>query len=106
MIDLNKISKAAPPKKPRTIIYGPEGIGKSTFGNMAPSRIFILTEDGLGDIDAPAIPQDENGNPRAANSFDEVMECIQTLATTDHEYETVVIDTLDWLEPLIWKATC
>ena len=106
VIDLNKISKAAPPKKPRTIIYGPEGIGKSTFGNMAPGRIFILTEDGLGDIDAPAIPQDENGNPRAANSFDEVMECIQTLATTDHEYETVVIDTLDWLEPLIWKSTC
>lgn len=106
VIDLNKISKKNAPKEPRVIIYGPEGIGKSTFGAMADKPIFILTEDGLGDIDAPAIPQDENGKPRSANSFNEVMDCIQTLATTEHDYKTVVIDTLDWLEPLIWKATC
>jgi hypothetical protein len=105
VIDLDKISKNTP-KKPRVIIYGPEGIGKTTFGAMAPDPIFILTEDGFGDIEAPAIPTDDEGNPRVASSFDEVMECIRTLATTDHKYKTVVIDTLDWLEPLIWKATC
>lgn len=105
MIDLNKISKNTP-KKPRVIIYGSGGIGKSTFGAMSPDPIFILTEDGFGDIEAPAIPTDDEGKPRVAASFDEVMECIRVLATGDHNYKTLVIDSLDWLEPLIWKATC
>jgi hypothetical protein len=106
VIDLNKISKKNAPKIPLVVIYGPEGIGKSTFGSMAKDSILILTEDGLGDIDATAIPQDENGKPRAARSYEEVMDCIQILATTDHDYKTVVIDTLDWFQPLVWKATC
>jgi hypothetical protein len=105
MIDLKKIGKNVP-KELRMIIYGPEGIGKSTFGSMAPDPIFLLTEDGLGDIDSPAIPQDEDGKPRVAKSFEEVLECIRTLATEEHDYRTLVVDTLDWLEPLIWKATC
>ncbi|MDR0869400.1 MAG: ATP-binding protein [Planctomycetaceae bacterium] len=32
---------------PRLLIYGTEGIGKSTFGASAPKPIFIPTEDGL-----------------------------------------------------------
>lgn len=106
MIDLNKISKTNVPKKPLVVVYGSEGIGKSTFGAMATDPIFILTEDGLGDIDVTAIPQDDNGKPRAARSYEEVMDCIQTLATTDHNYKTVVLDSLDWFQPLVWKATC
>lgn len=105
MINLKNIGKNVP-KELRIIIYGPEGIGKSTFGSMAKKPIFLLTEDGLGDITVPAIPQDENGDPRVAKTFDEVLECIRTLAEEEHDFETLVVDTLDWLEPLIWKATC
>ena len=35
---------------PRALCYGPEGIGKSTFGAGAPSPIFLGAEDGTGTL--------------------------------------------------------
>jgi hypothetical protein len=43
-------------KPPRIMIYGSEGVGKSTFGASAPKPIFIQTEDGLGEIDCAKFP--------------------------------------------------
>ncbi len=97
MIDLKSISKNSP-KPPRITIYGPSGIGKTTFAASAPSPIFILTEDGLGDIEVPAFP--------LATSYDDVIGALSTLGKEDHKFKTVVIDSLDWLEPLVWAATC
>ena len=38
-----------------------------------------------------------------AESFEQVMASITALYTELHDYATVVIDSLDWLEQLIWK---
>jgi hypothetical protein len=65
---------------------------------MAPNPIFIQTEDGLDDIDCASLPM--------AHSFHEVMTSIGELYTEPHEYKTVVIDSLDFLERLIWEHTC
>jgi hypothetical protein len=97
MIDLKSITKNQT-KAPRIIVYGPSGIGKTTFGAMAPNPIFLLTEDGLGDLDAPAFPLVQN--------YDQVMECISSLVGEDHAFQTLVLDSLDWLEPLVWAETC
>jgi len=86
------------PKPPRIIPYGESGLGKTTFAVSAPNPIVIQTEDGLGILDVPAFPK--------AQSFAEVMESIDSLLTEDHEFKTVVIDSLDWLEPLIWAEVC
>ncbi len=83
-------------RKPRRVmLYGVHGIGKSTFGAMAPNPIFIQTEDGLADIDAPRFP--------LSGAFEDVMSALMVLYTEQHEYDTVVIDSLDWLERLIWN---
>ncbi len=105
MIDLKKISKntIAPP---RIVIYGPPGVGKTTFAAMSENPIFILIEEGLGDLDVPAIPIDETGKPRVATSFNEVIDCFAALGEQEHDYKTVVIDSLDALEQLIWASTC
>lgn len=95
--DLKSISRNSA-KPPRIIIYGPAGIGKTTFGCCAPNPIVIQTEDGLGEIDAEAFP--------LATSYDDVMSAIYTLKTEEHGYQTLVVDSLDWLEPLVWKAVC
>lgn len=80
---------------PRIIIYGSHGLGKSTFGSMAPKPVFLQTEDGLAGLpDVPAFA--------LAKSFDEVKENLKKLATEDHNFKTLVVDSLDWLEPLIW----
>lgn len=92
------ISTGLTPKPPRILLYSIEGIGKSTFGASAYKPIIIQTEDGLDEIDAPKFPK--------ATSFEDVMASLRLLYTEEHDYKTVVIDTLDWLEPLIWQATC
>ncbi|MGC1276556.1 MAG: ATP-binding protein [Planctomycetaceae bacterium] len=80
-------------KPRRVMLYGVHGIGKSTFGAMAPSPVFLPTEDGLADIDVPRFP--------LLGAFDDVMAALMALYSEPHEYGTVVIDSLDWLERLI-----
>lgn len=82
----------------RVMVYGVAGVGKSTFGAMAPAPIFIQTEDGLGDIDCKSFPLSSN--------FDNVMTAMGALYTDKHNFKTVVIDSLDWLEKLIWAEVC
>jgi len=83
---------------PRIMIYGSEGIGKSTFAASAPKPIFIQTEDGLSEIDTSRLP--------LCASFDEVMRHLSAVRDEEHDYATVVIDSLDWLERLIWDRVC
>lgn len=84
-------------KPPRILIYGTPKIGKSTFGSLADNPIFVPTEEGLDNIDCPSFP--------VSKSFAEIMDYLGELAEKPHEYRTVVIDSLDHLEPLIWKQT-
>ncbi len=84
-------------KPPRILIYGAQKKGKSTFGSLADKPVFIQTEDGLDAIGADAFP--------LSTSFQAVMDNLQSLAEQEHEFKTVVIDSLDWLEPLVWKET-
>jgi hypothetical protein len=94
---LNQIERGI--KKPhRVMLYGTHGIGKSTFASMAPSPIFIQIEDGLASVDCDAFPKSEK--------LAHVMEAIGELYQGEHQYKTVVIDTLDWLERLIWSEVC
>lgn len=97
-IDLTKLVSGAVNLPPRVLIYGTGGIGKTTFAACAPSPVFLRTEDGMGMIDLPAFP--------VAGSFGEVMDALESLATQDHGFKTLVVDSIDWLEPLIWKRVC
>jgi len=94
-ISLQSVRKANAMRPPRIVIHGTGGIGKSTFAASAPKPIFLPTEDGLGTLDVPAFP--------LLTSYTEVREALQSLLDEDHDYETVVIDSLDWLEPLVWN---
>lgn len=92
--NLNSIKRSTGIKAPRVMIYGPHGLGKTTFGAGAPNPIFIITEDGLGRLEIDHFP--------LATAFQEVLDAIGTLYSDDHNFSTVVIDSLDWLDNLIW----
>jgi hypothetical protein len=92
------IQRGRQPMPPRLMVYGIEGIGKSTLAASAPKPVFVQTEDGLGEIDCEKFP--------LSTSVDDVMEALAELRTADHSYQTVVIDSLDWLERLIWDEVC
>lgn len=97
-ISLASISRNTTIAPPRIVLHGPQGVGKSSWAAAAPNPIFLPTEDGLGRLEVDAFP--------LLQSFDAVVEAIGALYQENHEYNTVVLDTADWLEPLIWKATC
>jgi hypothetical protein len=96
-------------KPPRIILYGGAGIGKTTFASMMPNPIFILTEDGMGTIQAnqfPLCPAFEKEKEHEDDKHLGVMQRLRELIEEDHEFKTVVIDSIDWLEPMIWDKAC
>lgn len=86
-------------KRPRRIVsFGPEGIGKSMFASLAPSPIFIGAEDGTSQLDIHRFPQ--------PSGWGDILSALDSLGSEDHDYRTVVVDTLDWAEPMVWKFVC
>lgn len=82
----------------RVLLAGVEGIGKTTFAAAAPSPIFIEPERGSGHLDVPRFPPPTN--------LPDVLEAVQELTVSEHAFQTVVIDTIDWLEPMVWAFVC
>lgn len=95
---LDKIHTGKHPAPPRILLYGVEGVGKSSFASQAPNPIFIPTEDGLGEINCASFP--------LAKKLTEVESYLSALAIEPHDYQTVILDSLDWLEQLIWDDLC
>jgi hypothetical protein len=82
----------------RVLLYGTEGIGKSTFGAEAPKPIFLGAEDGTAQLDVERFPSPE--------SWQDVLDAIRVLEVDAHDYRTLVVDTIDWAEPLLWEHIC
>lgn len=81
------------------VLYGPPGVGKSTFASEAPNPIFIPCERGLDQISVPRFPI-----PQTLAEFGSYLKAIQE---EPNDYETVIIDTIDSLEsPLMVQAVC
>ncbi len=95
---LTSVKRGRIDKSKRILLYGVEKIGKSTFAAGAPNAIFIGAEDGTAQIDVARFPQPE--------SWEDVMGALRNLEKDEHDYQTVVIDTIDWLEPLLWAFIC
>ncbi len=97
LLEQIKTGKTSMPR--RLLLHGTHGIGKSTFAANAEKAIFIPAEDGGGDIDCSYFP--------VPKSFEQVMDYLKGLWGEKHQYKSLVIDTLDWLEKkLIWAEVC
>jgi hypothetical protein len=96
--DLKSISKTKRVRAPKIVLVGQGKIGKTTFAAMSPNAIGILTEDGADAVNANAFP--------LASSLQDVYAAIDTLINQDHEFQTLFLDSLDWLEPLVQDYVC
>jgi len=74
------------------VLYGPEGIGKSTLASQFPNPIFIDLEHGTDTMDIA-----RTDTPK---TFNDVL-TLMTMILEEDEFKTVVIDTADKLEQLI-----
>jgi hypothetical protein len=95
---LDTITKGRRPRYIWALIYGTDGVGKSTVCSHAPNPIFVGAEKGTEQLDVARFPQVEG--------IGELFAQLRTLQLEKHDFQTVVLDSLDWVEPLIWKAVC
>jgi AAA domain len=79
------------------LLYGQPGIGKSTFGASLPKPIVLATER-LDQINVPKLPV-----PR---DFKQLYDQIDALDKEEHDYESIVFDTVDAGDLLVWQRVC
>lgn len=96
-MNLGSVVKGKLARPVRVLVHGTEGVGKSTFAADAPKPIFLCSEDGTAQLEIERFPE-----PR---TWAEALEAVDELDAT-HDYKTLVVDTLDWLEPLAWAHVC
>lgn len=97
-ISLASLKRSTALTPPRILVHGVAGSGKTTFAAAAEGAVLIPTEDGLGTLQVDHFP--------LAKTFGEVMEALAALYSEPHDFKTVVVDSVDWFEPLIWKQVC
>jgi hypothetical protein len=86
-------------KRPHFLgLYGPAGVGKSTWAASAPKPVFIGTDDGVATLDVASFP--------IPQTWQDVKAAVGDLLMEKHDYETLVIDTINGLEPLVWAHVC
>ncbi|MDE2104454.1 MAG: AAA family ATPase [Patescibacteria group bacterium] len=88
---------AVEPKKPKVLIYGPPGVGKTWTSLDFPNVYYIDTEGGA-DLDHYRAKLRESGGAylgpeQGSLDFDVVISQIQALATEHHDFRTVVLDS-------------
>lgn len=81
----------------KVVIYGPEGIGKSTLASQFPDAVFIDTEGSTKELDVARYP--------APMSWNDIITDVEDTAA-EAPCKTLIIDTADWAEQFCIKAVC
>lgn len=92
------ITKGKIDRAQKTVIYGPEGIGKTSLAAQFPDPVIIDTEGGTAHMDVRRI-----GKPE---SWTDLLSIVKEVASTPGICKTLVIDTADWAEQLITAWLC
>jgi len=82
----------------KIVLYGPEGIGKSTFAAQFPEPLFIDTEGSTRQMNVRRLPR--------PTSWAMLMQMIAEVAQNTDVCKTLVIDTVDWAERLCSEHVC
>lgn len=82
----------------KVVVYGPEGVGKSTFASQFPDPLFIDTEGGTSNLDINRV--------KCNKSWDELLAVVKEVIAEPTICKTLVVDTADWAEQLCVNAVC
>jgi len=93
-----EVIRGIQPKPVKSLIYGPEGVGKSSLAKDFPKPLFIDVEGGTSRLDVARTPR--------PSTWAHMKQILVELAKDQMGYETLVFDTADWLEKLAVKQVC
>jgi len=93
---LESIKKGPSTRPPKIMLIGQEGVGKSTAGAQMPNPVFLCGESGL------VGPQFADTPSFTPDSWAQALAFCEELASNPSGYKTLVIDTLDWIEPMLY----
>ena len=79
----------------RAVIYGTEGIGKTTLAAGFPSPVILDTEEGTHHLDVARV---------SIGSWEELRAAVAEIGSRPSEFRTVVIDSADWAERLLIES--
>ena len=92
-----KIIRGKQQKAKKVLVYGPEGIGKTTFASKFPDPLFVDTEGSTAEYDV--------ARTEKILSWSHLKSIVQEIAN-ERPAQTLVIDTLDWAEKMCVKSVC
>ena len=81
----------------RVVLYGEAGVGKTSFASQAPSPYFIGAEDGSSNL---------NVNRFAPTCWGDILGVLDELATREHPFQTVVLDSANWAQKFCYEHIC
>lgn len=87
------------PKAVKAVLYGPEGIGKSTFASMAPNPLYIDTEGSTTRLDVRRIQP-------APESWMMILEQVRFVLANPSVCGTLIVDTADWAQKYCVDSVC
>ena len=93
-----QITRGKVQKAQKIVIYGPEGIGKTTFASQFPDPLFIDTEGGTNAYDVARVDPSPNSWQMLTSYIDDVIR--------EKPCKTLVVDTADWAEILCVEQLC
>jgi GTPase SAR1 family protein len=82
----------------KVIIYGPEGVGKSSLAAQFPKPVFVDIESGTAQLDVARTPK--------PSSWSMLRGIVEELTKNTQGFQTLVIDSADWADKLAIDDIC
>ncbi|MBY5553761.1 ATP-binding protein [Rhizobium leguminosarum] len=98
-ISLKSLKSSRSTTPPITLIYGVDGIGKTSLATEWPTPLYMPTEGQKtpSDVDIPSTD--------IITSWEDIESVFQELLTTEHDFKTVIIDSLGGIAPFVEAIT-
>lgn len=93
-----QVTSGVIPAPVKVVLYGPEGIGKSTFAAQFPDPVFIDAEGGTKRLDVRRLPR--------PTSWSMLLDEVGEVRRGSIPCTTLVLDTADWAEALCIQSVC
>lgn len=94
-MDISRVTTGKLIRPLRISLYGVDGVGKTSLAAGAPNPVCIATEDGTHHVNVARFP--------VPGSWLDIVGpdgAVAQLYTQDHDFKTVIVDSLDWAETL------